>query len=67
MLLMFHFLILKEFISFNNMENKKYLSSKETKSLLKISDCKLMHLRLDGKIQFIKKGNAFLYLINLEL
>ncbi len=34
--------------------NKKWLTSKETKSLLKISDCKLMHLRLEGN-QFFKE------------
>lgn len=40
---------------------KKWLTSKETKSLLKISDCKLMHLRLEGKIEYKKEGRAFLY------
>ena len=39
----------------------KWLTSKETKSLLKISDCKLMHLRLQGKIEFKKEGRTFLY------
>jgi hypothetical protein len=43
--------------------DKKWLTSKETKSLLKISDCKLMHLRLEGKIDFKKVGMAFLYCI----
>lgn len=43
--------------------DKKWLSSKETKSLLKISDCKLMHLRLEGKLEFKKVGKAFLYLV----
>jgi hypothetical protein len=42
-------------------DSKKWLTSKETKSLLKISDCKLMHLRLEGKIEFKKVGKAFLY------
>jgi hypothetical protein len=46
------------------MENKKWYTTKETKSLLKISDCKLMHLRLEGKIKFKKKGRTFLYLVN---
>jgi hypothetical protein len=43
--------------------NKKrnWYNSKETKSLLKISDCKLMHLRLEGKIEFKKEVNAFYY------
>ena len=44
-------------------QNKEWLTSKETKSLLKISDCKLMHLRLEGKIEFKKEGRAFLYYI----
>jgi hypothetical protein len=45
------------------MSNNKWLTSKEIKSLLKISDCKLMHLRLEGKIEFKKEGRAFLYKI----
>lgn len=45
----------------NKQPDKKWLSSKETKSLLKISDCRLMHLRLEGKIKFKKVGRAFLY------
>jgi hypothetical protein len=47
----------------NKQLDKKWLTSKETKSLLKISDCKLMHLRLEGKIEFKKEGRAFLYFI----
>lgn len=49
----------------NKQSDKKWLTSKETKSLLKISDCKLMHLRLEGKIEFKKEGRAFLYLIKI--
>ena len=45
----------------NNLPNKKWHTTKDTKSLLKISDCKLMHLRLEGKIEFKKVGRAFLY------
>jgi hypothetical protein len=48
----------------NKTENKKWLTSKETKFLLKISDCKLMHLRLEGKIEFKKEGKAFFYKVN---
>jgi hypothetical protein len=44
--------------------SQKWLNSKETKSLLKISDCKLMHLRLEGKIEFKKEGKIFMYLSN---
>lgn len=46
------------------MSNKKWYTSKETKSLLKISDCKLMHLRLEGKIEFKKVGRAFFYVLD---
>jgi hypothetical protein len=45
------------------MKEKKWLTSTEVKSLLKIGDCKLMHLRLEGKIEFKKEGRAFLYCI----
>jgi hypothetical protein len=44
-------------------DSKKYYTSKETKKLLKISDCKLAHLRVEGKLEFIKEGNRFMYLI----
>lgn len=43
------------------METSKYLNSKETKKRLKISSCELMHLREEGKIDFIKKGNSYFY------
>ncbi len=36
-------------------------SSKEFKKLLGVSDCELMHMRVSGKLKFVKKGNAFLY------
>ena len=39
-----------------------YLTSKEAKAALKIQDCDLAHIRNAGKLDFIKKGNAFLYL-----
>ncbi len=45
----------------NKQPDKKWLTSKETKSLLKISDCKLMHLRLERKIEFKKEGRAYYY------
>jgi hypothetical protein len=44
-------------------KTKKWYTSKETKALLKISDCKLMHLRLEGKIEFKKIGKAYYYFI----
>ncbi len=40
----------------------KWLTTKETKAHLKISDCELMHIRLRGEIKFKKVGNAFFYL-----
>jgi hypothetical protein len=43
------------------MENKKWYTTRETKALLKISDCKLMHLRIKGKIEFRKEGRFFLF------
>lgn len=41
-----------------------WCSSKEVKKVLKISDCELMHMRLAGKLEFVKRGNAFFYLID---
>jgi len=46
------------------MDNSNFISSKETKKKLKISSCDLMHLRLEGKLNYIKKGNAYFYSIN---
>jgi len=44
------------------MTNKEiWVSSKEAQKILKVSDCHLSHLRNDGKLVFIKKGNAYLY------
>ena len=43
----------------NNIDN--WLSSKKIKSELKISSCKLMHLRESGKLEFKKVGNAYFY------
>lgn len=37
------------------------VSSKEAKSLLKVSDCDLAHIRNSGSLEFTKKGNAYLY------
>ncbi len=42
----------------------KWLSSKEAKAYLKISDCKLMHLRTAGKLEYKKKGNAYFYKVS---
>lgn len=41
-----------------------YLSSKEKRKQLKVSACELMHMREAGKLEFVKKGNAYLYNYN---
>ena len=42
---------------------KNFLSSKEIMKKLKISSCKLMHLRTEGKLKYTKKGNSYFYKI----
>ncbi len=42
----------------------QWLTSKEAKSVLKVSDCQLMHLRESGKLTFKKVGRAYYYLLN---
>ncbi|CAM4470209.1 hypothetical protein [Alteromonas australica] len=37
------------------------LTSTETKTILRITDCQLMHLRTLGKIAFEKRGGSFFY------
>jgi hypothetical protein len=44
-------------------KDENYLSSKEMMEELKVSSCDLMHLRTEGKLKFIKKGNSYLYLL----
>ena len=42
--------------------NEKFKhKSTDAKKILKVSDCKLMHLREEGILRTVKKGNAFLY------
>lgn len=44
------------------MENSiEFLKSREVQMELRISSCDLAHLRLEGKLRFLKKGNAFYY------
>lgn len=43
-------------------KDKEFLGSKEARKELKISDCDLAHIRQEGKLRFVKKGNAFMYL-----
>ena len=42
-------------------DEKKWLSSKDTIKKAKIKDCDLMHYRLQGKLEYEKKGNAYFY------
>lgn len=37
------------------------LTSKEAEKALRVDSCELMHLRLEGRLRFHKKGNAFMY------
>lgn len=41
---------------------KIFFTSREARKELRISDCDLAHLRVEGKLKFVKKGNAFMYL-----
>jgi hypothetical protein len=41
--------------------NKTWLSSTEVKRKTKIKGCDLMHYRLQGKLEFEKRGNAYFY------
>ena len=44
------------------MENKKkWLSSKEAQKTTKIKGCDLMHYRVQGKLEYEKRGNAYFY------
>jgi hypothetical protein len=44
------------------MKNKpKWLSSKEVQTTAKIKSYDLMHYRIEGKLEFVKLGNAYYY------
>lgn len=43
------------------MPQELLFSSKDFKKLLQVSDCELMHMRVSGELNFVKKGNSFLY------
>ena len=43
------------------MKDHYLVTSSEAKRLLKLSDCKLMHVREQGIIRATKKGRSFLY------
>ncbi|WP_298883680.1 hypothetical protein [uncultured Polaribacter sp.] len=42
-------------------KNQKWLSSKEAVKSNKIKSCDLMHYRVQGKLEFEKRGNAYFY------
>jgi hypothetical protein len=42
-------------------KQKEWLDSKAARKALKVSTCELLHLREAGRIQFQKRGNAYLY------
>jgi hypothetical protein len=46
------------------MKDHYTITSTEAKRLLKLSDCKLMHVREQGIIRAVKKGRSFLYNVN---
>lgn len=44
------------------MTSKKiWISSNESKKIAKIKGCDLMHYRLEGRLEYQKVGNSFLY------
>lgn len=44
------------------MENKlNWLSSKGAQKVAKIKGCDLMHYRIQGKLEFEKRGNTYFY------
>lgn len=47
-------------------ENSVWMTSKEAKKHLKITNCELMHRRESSRIPFRKKGNAYEYLIDIS-
>lgn len=50
----------------NKNHSELWLSSRQIKSKLGITDCQLMHLRVSGKLKYKKQGNAFLYLLPIN-
>ena len=45
----------------HSVQSSTFMTSSEVKMLLKISDCKLMHLREAGVLKAQKVGRSFLY------
>lgn len=42
-------------------KSDEWLTSKEAEKALRVDACKLMHLRIEGRLRFQKRGNAFMY------
>lgn len=42
-------------------QNLTYITSKEAKKVLRVSDCHLAHMRVEGKLPYVKQGNAYMY------
>lgn len=42
-------------------ENNLWISSKDAMKTAKIKSCDLMHYRIQGKLEFEKRGNAYFY------
>lgn len=51
----------------SNSEEPKWLSSAEARKRLGLSTCDLAHLRNSGNLKFLKQGNAFYYLLDVEV
>ena len=43
------------------MKKTEWLTSKEVLKTTKIKGCDLMHYRVQGKLEYEKRGNAFYY------
>jgi hypothetical protein len=45
----------------DDLKNKSWLSTKDAQKSAKLKSCDLMHFRLQGKLEFNKRGNAYFY------
>lgn len=43
------------------LQNLAYITSNEAKKVLQVSDCNLAHLKMEGKLPNVKKGNEYLF------
>lgn len=44
-----------------SVEKSKWVKSSDARKIVKASTCDLSHMRQDGKIQYKKEGNSYLY------